>query len=150
MCSQLEKEYQEKREKTFPLDYQYASIPVCYDFIINGHKVQEKVATPMKDRPQSFIATLHRSNGKHNSIRQFQPYEKGENDYYWINIPSTTTFYLIPEHALMKEGYIKFQDKEPGKRFLYLNLNAEINWYCKYRHDYKKTCVDKIKQLFES
>ena len=33
--------------------------------------------------------------------KNFCSYEKGDNDFYWINLQDSQTFYIIPEHILI-------------------------------------------------
>lgn len=97
-----EQEYRRVREDAFPsLSFQYPEQEkLCYDFIVNGLKVQEKVATRVRKRGKlvegSFIVNLmsHRA------------YKYGENDFYWVNIPGKEMFYLIPESELHSNGFL--------------------------------------------
>jgi len=147
--SQIEQQYLRKRESVYALQYEYPKIPKPFDFIINGLRVQEKVASRqiLKGR-QKLTVSLHRSNGINGANRAYQPYEKGMNDFYWIHIPETPIFYIIPEAALIDEGYIRIPDVQNGKTSFYINLLNAQKWYNKYQFDYNKTNVTELQSVF--
>lgn len=149
--SQIEQEYQSRRETIFPLDYQYPTIPSCYDFLINNFRVQEKVVSHVENRStSSFNISIHRTNRtQRGEKRSFRPYQIGDNDYYWINMANMSTFFIIPEKVLADQGYINIPGVSDGKCSLYINLNNKDKWYNNHKFDYKSTTMDVIKTIFK-
>lgn len=116
---------------------------LVYDFKINGRKVQEKVAG------EDYKVSLHKSAGN----KKKQPYENGDNDYYWINLKDKRYFYIIPEKELIDQGFLK-TDTQPGKTGMYLQPSPYFKsgqknqWVHKYMYDYDNLDKDRIKSLF--
>ncbi len=110
-----EHEYRLKRERYYPDTY--FEYPIHeqrrYDFIVNGKKYQEKVAT-LKDKRFVF-----KSN-----------YIIGENDFYFIHIPDTDYFYCIPENTLM--------ENQNSSGCITLNIHKHQKWYAPFRHTYTR------------
>jgi hypothetical protein len=113
----IEHQYRLKREKFFahihfeyPL-YQHRR----YDFIVNGEKYQEKVAS---------------RNTSENSYHFHSEYVMGENDYYFIHIADSDYFYCIPELELISR-------QKPSGRVT-LNTSKHKEWYAPYRHQYTR------------
>lgn len=137
-----EQEYARKREKAlWFLHFEYPKIEARhYDFCVNGKKVQEKVAWP-RNRNGMYLAHLVRTAGKNvnqdgKKVRAFNPYLKGMNDFYWINIPDSSIYFVIPEELLSMKGFIKTQNDNTRPR-LYISLNSnEYQWYYDYQFDY--------------
>lgn len=143
-CSQLEYEYCIYRKQQLPfiefIDNKKQGL--VYDFKINNYKIQEKVGNiPRGKTGASF--SLHKNNGKENNKRTFQSYKKGDNDFYWLNVPDKKHFYIIPENDLIKHKYIDLETK----RSLYLNPNTKDHWSQEYLFDYTKPDIEKIKQI---
>jgi len=116
---------------------------LVYDFKINGKKVQEKVAS------KEYVIHLHKSNG----VGKKQPYEQGDNDFYWINLQDKKYFYIIPESVLIENGYIKSTDTD-GKTKLSLQpkpyfANGHKNqWVNQYMYNYENLDKESIISLF--
>lgn len=141
---QNEQLFRRRRQEKIPgLQFTYPlqeALP--YDFIVDGYKVQEKVAT---------ICIKPRSNVKWYGINLNKRcgvfYHKGESDYYWINIPDTNLFYLLPEDELIKRHYILLEhDGARNATMVYVNpfnndIKARSKWMNAYLYEYDK-CKD--------
>ena len=112
-----------------------------YDFKLNGFKVQEKIAYYLKN---NLYVCLHKRNkGKKN-----QPYNDGDNDFYWIHCPNKKYFYVFPNDVLVeKKMIIKDSSKNINKNLSFYK-NPWTNIY-KYNYDDNDIC-EKISQLFIS
>ena len=58
---------------------------VCYDFIANGMRFQEKVGGIQKGK-NVVTYCVSKNNGKIDGVRKFKCYSKGENDFYWLHL----------------------------------------------------------------
>lgn len=135
---QLEYEYcvYRKEQLSFLIFEENEKQGLVYDFIVNGFKIQEKVGTtPDNKNGASFC--LYKHDGKIN----FTSYKKGDNDFYWLNLPNKQHFYIIPEKELIDHGYLDIENK----RMIYLNPKNKDHWSQKYLFDYTKPDIDKIK-----
>ena len=115
-----------------------------YDCIINDLKVQDK--SGQKHR----FGISFGVNKKHN--KKAIPYEKGDIDIYWLYIPDTSKFYIIPEYILIKEGFIKTSN-QLGKKCIILfpeqgKRKNNKSWANDYLFDYNNLNIEKIKYLF--
>lgn len=147
ICQQNEIKYIKIREKYCDfIQFVKPKIEQSYfDFIINGKKIQEKVATKRNDREDSYIACIYRG-GNYVNRRQ---YIVGMNDYYWIHIPNTHIFYILPEIELYNNGFIqKPLEKINTKFFLNLKVNIKKYWYYKYQYNYKNLDKEFLLKLF--
>ena len=68
---------------------------------------------------------LSKNKGGINNI----PYDKGDNDFYWINLYDYETFYIIPEKILIDKQIISTETKK-GKG--YLSFAVSNKWVDKY------------------
>lgn len=112
-----EHEYRMKRERIFAhVNFEYPHYQHRrYDFIVNGKKYQEKVAS---------------RNHSMNSYHFHSEYELGENDFYFVHIPDSDYFYCIPQQQLI-------QNQKPSGRVT-LNVSKHKEWYAPYRHQYTR------------
>jgi hypothetical protein len=148
---QREQKYRHLREQYIPyLSFTYPEEEhLPYDFIVNGFKVQEKVATKSRNKRSntSYIVVMARCAGK-NKIA----YSKGDNAYYWINIPDTTKFFLIPEMALLEHGKIIPNCICTNGFLMGINIRylpkSQNNWMYQYMYDYTTITQDQMMQLF--
>lgn len=105
--------------------FEYPSIDgTKHDVIINGYKVQDKCG---KKHPRT----------KNYYNVDFENYTKGDNDFYWVNLPDRS-FYVFPENILLlPDGSIKHK--------LYIGKQ-----YDKYKYDVNKNpnSIDDIKHIF--
>lgn len=114
--TQIEKQWRVIREQCVPLDYEYPDVMSrCYDFIVNNKKIQEKVGGIRKDRTRTMYFMLQKSGPKVNNKRTKVAYGKGDNDYYWLHIPPSNKFMVIPESILLSTGHISTSDKIGNK-----------------------------------
>jgi hypothetical protein len=156
---QREQDYRRKREIYLPyLEYIYPEREgLEYDFIVNGMKVQEKVATEMKTRcvgnNTAYSVLIERCKMSKN-VRERYLYAQGDNDYYWINIPDTTKFFLIPESVLLEHDKISPKGvtiKRGGSLGLYMydRPQSPNNWQYKFLYDYTTITQDEMKEFFK-
>ena len=115
-----------------------------YDCKINNVRVQDKSGHPHRSGISFGInKKLHKK-----SI----PYEKGDIDIYWLHVPNSSKFYVIPENVLIFHNFIKTPTQhgklvlilfpEPGQR-----KNSK-EWAQEYLFDYKNLNIAKLKTLF--
>jgi len=122
---------------------------LVYDFNINGFKVQEKVSSQKKNENGTCF-NLNKHNSRNNGVEQKISYQKGDNDFYWLNLNNKKHFYIIPEYELISRNYINI-DKTSS---ITLNPNSTIGnniWAKEYLFDYTnitKMDEDKIKRMF--
>jgi hypothetical protein len=148
---QREQEYIKKRERyvTF-LDYKYIEIQnTPTDFIVNGKKVQEKVAGLNINRGRRrIIITMGSNNGKkEDGSRNFRTYRLGENDYYWIHSSVDDRFWIIPEYVLFEKGYISKEDETIHKKAISISNSTE--WIKEYQYNYNDINREKIEKIFK-
>jgi hypothetical protein len=136
---QREQQYRQLREKYLPgMKFQYPEREgLVYDFTVDGKRVQEKVATKNINKDSFLILLSRRCDGKKGM------YQQGDADYFWFNIPGSTTFYLIPEADLIERGIVSCDGKDggclpclhfhPGKNNKY---QRKFQWVEKYIRDY--------------
>lgn len=82
---------------------------------------------------------------KNSNIKK-QKYLLNMNDYYWLHIPDTDLFYIIPEADLYNNGFIHNPNNDSNTKFnLTIKIYLESSWYHKYQYNYKNVIV----KLFE-
>ena len=113
-----------------------------YDFLIGTRRVQEKVCSIRKDRPE-YRCVLCKSNGIKNGKIQKTGYKLGDNDFYWINLPDMNTFYIIPEKILYDINKIGGNKM----KILYIPFNDTNHWIYDYKFYYNKPNIKKILNL---
>lgn len=126
----LEREYEKIRLNTirFMNFVRYRNRP--HDFKVNDIvKVQEKTKNQNEGKFTSYEFNLiHRKSG-------MNPYDIGDNEFYWFNLAGTKIFYVIPEDCLKKENKIR--------TYLSLHINYmsprenyHDQWTYKFRFSY--------------
>ena len=144
-CQKIEREFRKYRENkiTF-LQFEYPNYQgVVFDFIVNNYKIQEKVSTTHKGK-NSILFSLHKNNGKNSERkRQLTSYKKGDNDFYWFNLPDKKHFYVVPESVLIAQKYVD----TPKRATFSLNPKNE-SWASPYLFDYDKVDIEKLKAMF--
>ena len=137
-----EQEYRLLRETYLP-NIKFVNSPVnrqVYDFTINNIKVQEKVAYVLKKNNISMVIIAKNKKGLKN-----QQYEVGDNDFYWINIPETSIFYLIPESIMIQNNLLYKENSKGTTRLSFGN-----NWTINYKYSYKDhTIEEKLNKIFD-
>jgi hypothetical protein len=115
---QREQKYMKLREdKMKYLQITYPEIEgQCYDLIINGYKVQDKVIGKRSDRKNSYIISLYRNNGRTNCKRNYRCYNKGDNDFYWFWYDDSSLFYVVKEEDLIKLKCVQEDNDLDNKR----------------------------------
>lgn len=134
---QQEQKYRKIREeKLHFLPFIYPEMEALkYDFQINGINIQEKVATKRKNRP-SFVVDFNKN------------YKTGMNKFYWIHVPDTQIFYILPEEELANHDFIDHDKLEKQKTILSLSITHDNVWYNTFKHTYTDLNIDYIKSLF--
>ena len=102
-CVKIEIEYSELRTKYIKYEFVDVYKYLHTDFILNNKNFQEKVGSRYKNKV-NFKLTKRSSISK-----SYQPYNKNDNDFYWLHFPNKKHFYLIPEDVLLvnKDNVIK-------------------------------------------
>lgn len=121
-----EVEYRKKRELFYPhVHFEYPKYEQRrYNFIVNGLKYQEKVASMNKISYQVYMY----SNRK--------PYSPGENDYYMIHIPDQDVFYMFPEQVLIDRNILDTGPCTVDRPTISISISNHSAWYQPYRHKY--------------
>jgi hypothetical protein len=145
---QREQEYYRYRESKIDfLTFTYNDMKgLVFDFKIGDLKIQEKIGGLLKCRNNTYLFNLCKNNGKtedkkHNLVQ----YNKGDNDFYWLNCSDKKHFYVIPENALIENGYI---DNEKKKILIKINtMSTNDLWYNEYLFDYDNVDKERLKSL---
>lgn len=116
---------------------------LVYDFKINDKKIQEKVGGNLHKNKNSYSFCLTKMNGRINGKKKRQSYNKGDNDFYWLNCKDTMLFYIIPENILIKEGYIENSDGKL-KNLIISKTNKKTFWTKEYLFDYDNLDKEKL------
>jgi hypothetical protein len=114
--------------------------------VINGYKVQDKV---LSQNGKTYKVELNRSKKK-------TAYKLGDNDYYWLFLPSKTGAYIIPEAVLYSKGYLQ-SDKEQRhictSCLLYphtVRSTHKTAWMNEFLYSFENELhVENIRQLFK-
>jgi hypothetical protein len=146
-----EQEYVNKRETFINfLEYTYPDIQnTSTDFIVNGKKVQEKVAGIRKDRNNDILSVYLASNNgkKNNGVRKFRTYMLGENNYYWIHSSIDSRFWIIPENILYDKGYLAKADETLANKVIYISNKTQ--WITYYEYNYNNINKENIEKIFK-
>jgi hypothetical protein len=143
-CQQQEQEFRKIRQAKIDfIEFKNNDIEgLVYDFMIGNKKIQEKVGSIIHNNINSYCFTLSKNTGRINGKCIHGPYEEGDNDLYWLNCKNNL-FYVIPEDALIVNGYV---GKDSKKEHLYVSqTNQNTEWCDQYLFDYNN--VDKIRFL---
>jgi hypothetical protein len=112
---------------------------LVYDFMIGDKKIQEKDGSLNKTETSNRFY-LSKKQGKNKS----QCYEKGDNDYYWLNCKNSNIFYVIPENILIEKDIVSRPDKKPMEIAIGKKNNL---WVKDYEFDYEKPNKKKLQKL---
>lgn len=124
-----------------------------YDFKIGKHKVQEKSNNTLKHN--GYWYSLCKANGRRPKNKKI-PYCKGDNDFYWFNIPDMKLFYCIPECKMIEHGFLT-SESHKGKTSIQFfpypdkpsrNKVVLTTFANEYLFDYKNIDKEKFLQLF--
>jgi len=119
------------------VQFEYPEVNQCvYDFKINNYKIQEKTAFIKNLRNYYMVILGKNKNGDHNNS-----YDKGDNDFYWINLQDNETFYIIPEQILITKNIIS-SETEKGKRCM--SFAKRNIWLENYKYSYNEENINEI------
>ena len=91
----IELQYSKLREKYVKYEFNNVNKYSHTDFKLNNKNFQEKVGSN-NNNFVNFKLTKRCSISK-----SYQPYNKNDNDFYWLHLPNETHFFLIPENELI-------------------------------------------------
>lgn len=139
---QKEQKFRRRREEFLPyINFEYPEQEALpYDFTINGLRVQEKVASLIYKRGKLQHKTYAVKLSRHTHTKS-KKYNKGDNDFYWINIPDTSEFFLLPEKDCIDHGIVN--NAKTVAKYVAVTLYTEDkphvinNWMYKFLYDYK-------------
>lgn len=119
---------------------------MVYDLLINNKKVQEKIA--QKRRNFSYNCKLTKTGENKKKIS----YIKGDNDFYWIHVPESDLFYVIPQVELLKRDLISFEKSNDCKSFLFniKNEDAKHSWVSEFMFNYKNVNKEYFENLINT
>lgn len=128
---QTEHLYRLKREQHFTnTQFQYPDLQGrAYDFIVHNKKVQEKVATKIKEH--TYIVCINRCNRRKN----FR-YNEFDNDVYWFHIPNSELMYIIPTFELVARGHVAKGDEHIQSGTSITLTPYRMKWSNAYLYDY--------------
>lgn len=91
--------------------------------------------------------SLSKNAGRINGKSKSGCYEEGDNDFYWLNCKNKK-FYVIPEYALIKNGFV---GKGCIKEKLYVSpTNTNTDWCSEYLFDYENVDKEKLLKVINS
>jgi hypothetical protein len=108
---------------------------------MNNFKVQDKVYSIVdKTNYKAYIQKQYK--------RKRIPYEKGDNDLYWIWLENSDYFFLIPESVLIEQNIIKTPHDISDKKYfdhIYINMKDDTDkyWYNSYKYNINDNDVNK-------
>jgi len=125
---QREKEFRKYREEKINfLKFEYDEMEgTVYDFKIGKYKIQEKVCQ-INEKRKRYSFCIYKNNGKIDKKRSFCNYEKGDNDFYWLQCSDKKFFFVIPEKVLIEKNMIG--NKAKNKKFLCIQFTIKNELY---------------------
>jgi hypothetical protein len=146
---QREKEYRIFREEkiNYIIFKNNGMEGLVYDFKIGDKKIQEKVGGIEYRNKNNYHFTLVK-NGKINNQRKLIQYEKGDNDFYWLNCDNKKHFYLVPEEILIENDFIGNKTQKKVFRVNPLN-NKKYVWLNPYLFDYDNINKDLLLSILK-
>lgn len=114
------KEYEntKRREKLFPsFTYDYPHIQSTYDVLIDSVQIQDKCAEGAIFNPNTFRAKIVKNAGNKDGKRRKAPYEAGDFDALFVNLPDDSGIFLIPAKEMVARGILKTNIKA-GKQWI--------------------------------
>lgn len=149
-----EKKYAYKREKLLDfIKFEYSEIGYnCTDFMIGTIKNQEKTSESYKNTGIRYCLC---KRGKSYKKETYIPYDKNDNDYYWLHLCNTNKVYVIPQKDLIDFEFIT--DTKKGKKQIVLFPNATVKnrsknvYFNKFLYNLDdKNDIEKIKSIFKT
>lgn len=113
-CVKIEQEYSELRIKYTKYEFTNVCKYLHTDFKLNNKNFQEKIGSKYKHKNGVGFKLTKRDSVS----RTTQPYDKGNNDFYWLHFPNKIHFYLIPENILLTAKGVLIKN-------LYVTLSAD-------------------------
>jgi len=110
-----------------------------HDFLINGIKIQEKVAFIRKNADY-FISGISKTRQQ-----KTVPYDKGDNEFYWFHLQGKNegTFYVIPENKMIEKEFINCtEQKIKGKTSISFGKNNK--WLNDFKFYYDEENINEI------
>lgn len=130
---------------SFALPHRNSSV---YDFTVNDYKVQEKSISLDNRKKKTMAFKLAKNNGSIRSdgkkFHKCKPYEKGDNDFYWLWCKESPFFYIIPEDILFENHVLG----DEGHGNLIISKTKEKPWLKPYTFDINNIDEAAIKALF--
>ena len=74
----------------------------CVDRLMDGVRIQDKLASRRWLHSENFRVTLFKSHGRSKT----RPYDEGDFDALYIHMPDGESFYLVPAQELLEKGYL--------------------------------------------
>lgn len=101
-----EHENTKARERRFPdLEYVYPTFQETFDVRINGVKSQDKCGEEKND--YHAVKIVKNAGNTEGSKRNKGPYEAGDFDVLWANLPGGEGIFMIPAWEMDEHGYFK-------------------------------------------
>jgi len=148
-CQKQEQEFRKIRESKINfIEFKNNDIEgLVYDFMICSKKIQEKVGSITHNNVNSYSFNLSKNTGRINGKCCHGPYEEGDNDFYWLNCKNNL-FYVIPEDALIVNGYV---GKDIKKEKLYVSqTNENTEWCNAYLFDYNNVDKERLLKIIQN
>lgn len=120
---------------------------MVYDLMINDKKVQEKVLH-LQNNKIGYSGLLYKRFGKNKT----QNYNYQDNDFYWLHIPDTDFFYVIPQFELLYRDILSFYEVA-GRKSLYVHTKPndyKHSWANEYLFNYKSISKERLLNLLET
>jgi len=119
---------------------------LVYDFKVNNKKFQEKVGNNGTNVNVSSFK-FDKNNGRVNGKTIYTSYNKGDNDFYWLNCKNND-FYVIPEEVLIDKGYINTNVRTNPLNVSKSNKNKL--WINAYLFHYDNVDKERLLQIINS
>lgn len=138
----LEKRFRQLREaKCSFITFEYPlQTGLCYDFLTNGKRFQEKVGG-VQNNKTAVNYCVSKNNGRVEGVRKFKCYDKGENDFYWLHHPNENDFFIVPDNV--------FQDFSGHKSLAHNIIKAKWKDYL-FSYDNIENEKKKIMKLIKT
>jgi hypothetical protein len=139
---------------------------ITYDFIINNYKIQEKVAIKQTKESthvsfECYIASFRKHNGRDKETPTtsnrglsrkaiYTCYERGDNDFYWINLEDSSIFFIIPEWRMIEKKLVNIKTKNESSLYIPQDITKKEHWLNKYIYNYNDDNKEKLLELFKN
>ena len=141
-CIKIEKEYSELRKKYTKYEFTNVCKYTHTDFKLDNNNFQEKVGSMYKNKNSVNFKLIKRDS----ISRKSQPYNKGDNHFYWLHFPNKKHFYIIPENVLLQN-----ENSEILMKNLYVNVSSDgtpkLNHLNYYLFDYENIDYNRLDSI---